>query len=584
MQSIQIAASDSTQSSGTDSFQNSQSSSPAASNRTPTSGPSSDTQLTSDSAVNTVQLASNSDITTTASTGSFTLPVTVTGQVPPSSGQGSPTSQPMPQPSMGGSAPTVPQSGTLDIIVTQTEVTVTLPTGVVTSTQTIVIGSGFTITTAVPTGGIAFLDPGSDEAKSSAAALQPELVQVISLVEAWSAQPSNTALKSQAISAIDHTSNDFMLFFDRINGGGGGGGGSDGSQTNQCSGSNLFTAIFNAVKCAIQTLIDIRSDIINGGLDALTSLLKTLQTLADSDPPNPPNQPTSNPSGDPNSQSNPTSSPTNSESTSSSPCSAVTATSCSAICTALASGPSSTQTCTTTCYATVTACSATGTTEASTTSAPACARGWTQYPMGDLVPSPTSFYTPTGITASPTGTITASGNPGLGSVTASVAGDSPRVVDSITSSEASTGSVIASVVGASPRVVDSMTTIETSTSTPMQPSSTVETPTSTLSAPSPSDSCHTHYDALWDEFDIYGRDWDLDKLNDGGSPGSGSGLLKQLRVCSVVSDWKFENLTLSATQPWDFHASGHTSIWQQKCIGGAMQKAGAPADICDGSS
>ena len=85
-------------------------------------------------------------------------------------------------------------------------------------------------------------------------------------------------------------------------------------------------------------------------------------------------------------------------------------------------------------------------------------------------------------------------------------------------------------------------------------------------------------------FNIYGRDWDLDKLNDGGYPGSGSGLLKQLRGCSVVSYWKFENLTRSATQPWDFHASGNTIIGKQKCIGRAMESAGAPADICDGTS
>jgi hypothetical protein len=112
--------------------------------------------------------------------------------------------------------------------------------------------------------------------------------------------------------------------------------------------------------------------------------------------------------------------------------------------------------------------------------------------------------------------------------------------------------------------------------------STSQTPTSTLPQPTPLESCHTQYAAFFDEFDIYGFDWDASKLDAGGAPGSGNGLHSNIGGCSVVSKWKFDILA-SSDSPWGFHASGRTTIWQKHCIEDAIASSGAPTDSCNGS-
>ena len=121
-----------------------------------------------------------------------------------------------------------------------------------------------------------------------------------------------------------------------------------------------------------------------------------------------------------------------------------------------------------------------------------------------------------------------------------------------------------------------------STTTPALPPSLP--PTSTIPAPTPLASCHTQWKAVLDSFDIYGYDWDESKLDAGGGYFDGTGLLTQLRGCSAVTRWKFENLTISDTQPYQWHASGQTTVFQKSCIEHAMLSAGAPSDSCSGSS
>jgi hypothetical protein len=51
----------------------------------------------------------------------------------------------------------------------------------------------------------------------------------------------------------------------------------------------------------------------------------------------------------------------------------------------------------------------------------------------------------------------------------------------------------------------------------------------------------------------------------------------------MITKWKFENLTVGETQPYEWHASRQTTIYQKKYIGHAMLSAGAPSDSCGDS-
>ena len=99
----------------------------------------------------------------------------------------------------------------------------------------------------------------------------------------------------------------------------------------------------------------------------------------------------------------------------------------------------------------------------------------------------------------------------------------------------------------------------------------------------PREKCNTNYKFLWDTFDIYGYKWDESKLDAGGGYLSGNGLLTQLRGCSDITKWSFQNMTVGDNQPYEWHASGRTTIWQKNCIEHAMLSAGASADSCSGS-
>ena len=69
--------------------------------------------------------------------------------------------------------------------------------------------------------------------------------------------------------------------------------------------------------------------------------------------------------------------------------------------------------------------------------------------------------------------------------------------------------------------------------TQKSPSKTTAQPsTATTSTPKPEESCHTQYDFLFDEFNIWGVDWNIPKLGK-----DGSGLKSFLGHCSAITDW-----------------------------------------------
>ncbi|OQN97930.1 hypothetical protein B0A48_16234 [Cryoendolithus antarcticus] len=123
-----------------------------------------------------------------------------------------------------------------------------------------------------------------------------------------------------------------------------------------------------------------------------------------------------------------------------------------------------------------------------------------------------------------------------------------------------------SAIGALGSLAATPTTLATSTS-PLSPTTTI--------TPPPTESCHTQYKLVLDTFDIWGSNWDASKLGD-----NGAGLHGQLSGCAEVTKWKFE----TASDPWQFHASGQITIWQQTCIEHAMVSAGAPeGSQCSGT-
>lgn len=112
-----------------------------------------------------------------------------------------------------------------------------------------------------------------------------------------------------------------------------------------------------------------------------------------------------------------------------------------------------------------------------------------------------------------------------------------------------------------------------------QPSSVAPEPApaeipSPAAPPKPDESCHTHYAGIFDTFDIYGIEWDEDKLKDG------AGLKKNIGGCAKLTNWKYETVDVGT---WQFHASGRTTIWQKHCIEDAIASSGAPYDSCNGS-
>ncbi|TGO55961.1 hypothetical protein BCON_0084g00290 [Botryotinia convoluta] len=114
-------------------------------------------------------------------------------------------------------------------------------------------------------------------------------------------------------------------------------------------------------------------------------------------------------------------------------------------------------------------------------------------------------------------------------------------------------------------------------------STSITSTTSTSVAPTALESYHTQYKVVLDTFNIWGYKWDTSKLDDGGDYLYGNGLLNQLGGCGTISKWKFKNMTVDASNPYEWHASGQTTIWQKGCIEHAIVSAGAPAGSCSGT-
>jgi hypothetical protein len=80
--------------------------------------------------------------------------------------------------------------------------------------------------------------------------------------------------------------------------------------------------------------------------------------------------------------------------------------------------------------------------------------------------------------------------------------------------------------------------------------------------------CDASYRFFWDGFEIRGKNWREAELGAGGE-----GLLKELRGCGVVSDWKFEQTPNDCCFQW--YSSGSLPIGTRDCVGRAVQSAGA---------
>lgn len=96
------------------------------------------------------------------------------------------------------------------------------------------------------------------------------------------------------------------------------------------------------------------------------------------------------------------------------------------------------------------------------------------------------------------------------------------------------------------------------------------------SSTDPEQWCVSTWTPLWDAFDIYGSNWDKDKLGE-----NGAGLKERINKCGAVSDWSFK--TKNVKHGYQFHASGATTVFQRLCIGKAVKASGGPRNSCGGS-
>ncbi|TGO37050.1 hypothetical protein BHYA_0107g00150 [Botrytis hyacinthi] len=95
--------------------------------------------------------------------------------------------------------------------------------------------------------------------------------------------------------------------------------------------------------------------------------------------------------------------------------------------------------------------------------------------------------------------------------------------------------------------------------------------------------CHTQYKLVLDTFNVWGHKWDTSKLDDGGDYLHGNGLLNQLGRCGTISKWNLENMTVDASNPYEWHTSSQTTIWQKGCVEHANVSTGAPSGSCSGT-
>ncbi|KAK5747562.1 hypothetical protein LTR17_000205 [Elasticomyces elasticus] len=109
------------------------------------------------------------------------------------------------------------------------------------------------------------------------------------------------------------------------------------------------------------------------------------------------------------------------------------------------------------------------------------------------------------------------------------------------------------------------------------------TPVSAVEPEQPTETCHTNFKVVLDDFTIKGAGWDHELLDRDGKPGGG--LRHELGGCGVITHWSFETQEPSVKNgPWEFIAHGQTGVFQALCIEHAMKSAGAPKGHCIGTS
>ncbi|KAK3646671.1 hypothetical protein LTR56_008435 [Elasticomyces elasticus] len=134
----------------------------------------------------------------------------------------------------------------------------------------------------------------------------------------------------------------------------------------------------------------------------------------------------------------------------------------------------------------------------------------------------------------------------------------------------------------------------TPTPTPTTATTTVIPATSATTSkayPTPTEVCQAWFETIFSErFNIWGANWDQRLLDNphgapmGYVPNKGRGLKAAMSHCGKLTAWRFYPLVPSEKYPYTFMAHGRLNnrIGVHKCISDAMEKAGAPNDICSG--
>ncbi len=132
-------------------------------------------------------------------------------------------------------------------------------------------------------------------------------------------------------------------------------------------------------------------------------------------------------------------------------------------------------------------------------------------------------------------------------------------------------------MGQNPQPAAPSTTAQTTAAT-THTTATKTTATATMATATPSESCKVSYDFLFDNFNIWGEDWNVTKLGI-----DGAGLNKHISACDDLTDWHF-HVKSSPGAPISFHARGHLPIGSKHCVSGSLENAGGPAGSCSGPS
>ena len=118
---------------------------------------------------------------------------------------------------------------------------------------------------------------------------------------------------------------------------------------------------------------------------------------------------------------------------------------------------------------------------------------------------------------------------------------------------------------------DQQSTISSSTSAD---TTTTAAHTTTAAPPPPpppppaEDTCNTKYKFWYEQFTIYGKNFDPSKFGT-----KGSGLKKQIKGCGALTKWKFKRLT-DDPEGYKWEATGHLPIDTGGCVHRAVVSAG----------